>query len=74
MVYNPLRFDWNPTGKRFNDVVNDDTSDVYECSYLTPNQFCLDSSRGKFSFLNVNIRSLSKNLKPLKDCIDILIT
>ena len=27
---------------------------------------------GKFSFLNVNIRSLSKNLDKLKDCIDIL--
>ena len=72
MIFNPLRFDCNPTEKRFNDAVNDDG--IYECSYLTPEQFCLDSNAtcGKFSFLNVNIRSLSKNLENLKECIDIL--
>ena len=73
MVFNPLRFDCNSTTKKYNDVVNDN-DDIHECSYLTPEQFCLDSnaSCGKFSFLNVNIRSLSKKLEKLKECIKTL--
>ena len=74
MVFNPLRFDYN-TEKCFNEIVDDAVSDVYKCNYITPEQFCSNSnadSYGKLSFLNVNIRSLSKNLDQLKDCIDVL--
>ena len=69
MLFNPLRFDYNPTSKSFNDVTCADN--IHKCSYLTPEQFREDGSEnsGKNKFLNVNIRSLSKNLDSLKECI-----
>ena len=39
MIFNPLRFDSNNTGKNYNDVVNN-SDGIHECSYLTPEQFC----------------------------------
>ena len=69
-MFNPLRFDSNNTGKNYNDFVNNNDG-IHECSYLTPEQFCLDvnANRGNFNLLNVNIRSLSNNLDSLKACI-----
>ena len=75
MVFNPLRFEaHSSTGKCYNDVVNNDIDGIHECSYLTPEQFSLDSDAncGKFSFLNANIRSLSKNFDKLQECIKTL--
>ena len=70
MIFNPLRFDSSNTGKNYNDIVNNNDG-IHECSYLTPEQFCLDrnANRGNFNLLNVNIRSLSKNFDSLKACI-----
>ena len=70
MIFNPLRFDSINTGKNYNDIVNNN-DDIHECSYLTPEQFCLDqnANRGNFNLSNVNIRSLSKNFDSLKACI-----
>ena len=69
MIFNPLRFDHNPTSKAYNDITSSDN--IHKCSYLTPEQFRVDriASSGKNKFLNVNIRSLSKNLDSLKECI-----
>ena len=69
MLFNPLRFDHNTTSKAYNDVTCADN--IHKCSYLTPEQFREDHSEisGKNNFLNVNIRSLSKNLDSLKECI-----
>ena len=69
MIFNPLRFDHNPTSKAYNDITSSDN--IHKCSYLTPEQFRVDriASSGKNKFLNVNIRSLSNNLDSLKECI-----
>ena len=69
MIFNPLRFDNNSTHKIYTDVTRNEN--IHNCSYLTPEQFRLDpnASRGKINFMNVNIRSLSKNLDSLKECI-----
>ena len=69
MIFNPFRFDHNTTSKAYNDVTCADN--IHKCSYLTPEQFREDHSEisGKNNFLNVNIRSLSKNLDSLKECI-----
>ena len=55
--------------KIYTDVTTNEN--IHNCSYLTPEQFRLDlnASRGKINFMNVNIRSLSKNLDSLKECI-----
>ena len=68
MIFNLLKYDFNPH-KTYNDVTSDDIA--HKCSYLTPEQFCLDpkASSGKFNLLNVNIRSLSKNFDSLKECL-----
>ena len=62
------------TGKTYNDVVNNDIDCIHECSYLTPEQFSLDSDAncGIFSFLNANIRSLSNIFEKLQECIKTL--
>ena len=71
MIFNPLTFDCNSINKCYNDV---DSDDIHECMYLTPEKFCSDSttSSGKFNFLNVNIRSLTKNLDNFKECLKTL--
>ena len=71
MIFNPLKFDCNSIYKCYNDVHNDD---IHECTYLTPEKFCSDStaSSGKLNFLNVNIRSLTKNLDNFKECLKAL--
>ena len=62
MFFNPLRFDFNPTSKAFNNITSSDN--IHKCYYLTPEQFWVDLtvSSGKNKFLNVNIRSLSEKL------------
>ena len=69
MLFNPLRFDHNTTSKDYNYVTCADN--IHKCFYLTPEQFREDRNEisGKNIFLNVNIRSLSKNLDSLKECI-----
>ena len=54
--------------------MNNDIDAIHECSYLTPKQFSLDSDAncGKFSFLNANIRSLSKKFDKLQECVKTL--
>ena len=71
MIFNPLTFVCNSINKCYNDV---DNEDIHECTYLTPEKFCSDStaSSGKFNFLNVNIRSLTKNLDNFKECLKTL--
>ena len=68
MIFNPLRFDNNSTSKVFNDISNDN---IHKCYYSTPEEFRLGTC-GKMNFLNANIRSLSKNLDSLKECIKTL--
>ena len=74
MIFNPLKFDCNSIDKCYNDVINSNNDDIHECTYLTPDRFCSDStaSSGTFNFLNVNIRSLSKNFDKLKECLKTL--
>ena len=74
MIFNPLRFDCNPTSKAYNDITNSINETTHKCSYMTPTQFHADpkASSGKFNLLNVNIRSLSKNFDKLKECIKAL--
>ena len=69
MLFNPLRFEHNTTSKAYNDVTCADN--IHKCSYLTPEQFRADHNdiSGKNNLLNVNIRSLSKNLDSLRECI-----
>ena len=54
IIFNPLRFDSNNTEKTYDDVVDSNNGGIRECSYLTPEQFCKDSSanRGNFNLLN----------------------
>ena len=72
MIFNPLKFESNSFGKAYIDINNDDA--IHKCSYLTPEQFRLDNnaSSGKLNLLNVNIRSLSKNIDRLKQCLKAL--
>ncbi len=72
MVFNPQRFDYN-NGKLYHDV-DCGTDTAHECLYQTPDQFSSDSNAnlGKLNFLNVNIRSISKNFDKLKECIETL--
>ena len=67
MIFKPLRFDSNNTEKTYNDIVDSNNDGIYECSYLTPEQFCRDpnANRGNFNLSNVNIRSMSKNFDEL---------
>ena len=76
MVFNPLRFDSKITKNGYSDVVENDIDGIHECTYHTPVQFYSDikASSGKFNFLNVNIRSLSKNFDKLNECLKILKT
>ena len=69
MLFNFLRFEYNTTSKAYNDVTCADN--IHKCSYLTPEQFWTDRNEisEKNNFLNVNIRSLSKNLDSLRECI-----
>ena len=69
MLFNPLRFEHNTTSKAYNDVTCADN--IHKCSYLTPEQFRADRNEisRKNNFLNVNIRSLSKNSDSLRECI-----
>ena len=69
MVFNPLRFDHNSTSKPYNDAIGNDN--IHKCSYLTPDQFCIDPNEGsgKLNLLNVNIRSLAKNFDSLNECV-----
>jgi exonuclease III len=46
-----------------------------KCSYITPDQFFNKDAfakNGKFTILNINIRSLSKTFDKLKECIKTL--
>ena len=72
MVFNPLKFESNTAEKSYIDINNDDS--MHKCSYMTPEQFCLDpkASSGNLNLLNVNIRSLSKNFDRLKECMKCL--
>jgi exonuclease III len=75
MIFNPLKFDSISSNKHFSEANVNSANDVaHECSYLTPEQFCLDpnASSGKFNLLNVNVRSLSKNFDKLNECIQSL--
>jgi len=71
MIFNPLRFDCNSINNKYNDVVTEIDDATHDCKYMTPDQFCSESSgsSGKLNFLNVNIRSLSKNFDKLKECL-----
>ena len=68
MVFNPLRFD-NSTEKIYNDVTSNEN--IHKCSYLTNEQFRADpnASSGQNNFLNVNIRSISKNFDSLQEIL-----
>ena len=69
MIFNPLRFDHEQNDKAYNDVVKD--KNVHNCNYLTSDQFNSFSStkRADTNFLNINIRSISKNFDSLKETI-----
>ena len=69
MIFNALNFNNDSTNETYTDVTRNDN--IHNCNYLTHEQFRLDpnASRGKINFMNVNIRSLSKNLDSLKECI-----
>ena len=58
------------TDKHYSDVVNNyDT--IHKCPYLTPDQFSSDPevTAGNFNLLNINIRSLSKNVNGFQECL-----
>jgi len=72
MIFNPIRFDLNSSNKNYSDVTEQINEVCHECVYRTPEQFSLESSatvNGKLNFLNVNVRSLSKNFEKLQECI-----
>jgi hypothetical protein len=65
MVFNPLRYENNHS---------DEFDNYFQkliCKYMTPLQVKDDKLLGgdKFSILNINVRSLSKNFEKLKECI-----
>ena len=75
MCFNPLRYECTNISSRFDN--DDHMKEVYnipKCPYLTPEQFKLNSfaDNDQFTILNVNIRSLGKNLDKLKNCIKVL--
>jgi len=65
MLFNPLRFE--------NTIQNEsiDNQRYHKCSYVTPVQFQSMESEycDKFTILNANVRSLSKNFDRLRECI-----
>jgi len=71
MFFNPLRYE------ELTRESHDEDQDIHhisKCPYLTPKQ-CYDQSfakNSKFSIININIRSLSKNFDKLKECLKAL--
>ena len=67
MCFNPLRYE---------DTLQNNGDDMFDtnmkCSYILPNQFKNSVNSGGLSFLNVNIRSISKNFEKLKECLETL--
>ena len=67
MCFNPLRYE---------DTLQNNGEDMFDtnmkCSYILPNQFKNSVNSGGLSFLNVNIRSISKNFEKLKECLETL--
>ena len=67
MCFNPIRYE---------DTLQNNGEDMYDtnmkCSYILPNQFKNSVNSGGLSFLNVSIRSISKNFEKLKECLETL--
>ena len=75
MCFNPLRYEYtNISSRSDNDDHMKEVYNIPKCPYLTPEQFKLNSfaNSDQFTILNVNIRSLGKNLDKLKNCIKVL--
>ena len=73
MYFNPLRYECTTYNKSSHSDNDDHIKKVYnipKCPYLAPKQFKLNSfsKNDQFTILNVNIRSLGKNLDKLKNC------